>query len=163
MPNLHLLGIIDEDFINYKVPSMVLEFPICDFKCNKDAGKIVCQNMNSVKDKWIRIDIATLCNRYINNPISKAIVCQGLEPFDSFDELQHLIYALRIFYKCEDDIVIYTGYDYREIYHKVDKLAHMFKNIVIKYGRYIPDCQSHYDEVLGVYLASDNQYAERIS
>ena len=28
-----LKGIIDEDFVNYKVPCMVLEFPYCDFKC----------------------------------------------------------------------------------------------------------------------------------
>ena len=37
-----------------------------------------------------------------------------------------------------------------------------FKNIIIKYGRYIPDQEPHYDEVLGVNLASDNQYAERL-
>jgi len=37
------------------------------------------------------------------------------------------------------------------------------KNIIIKYGRFIPDKEKHYDEVLGIYLASDNQYAERIS
>ena len=37
------------------------------------------------------------------------------------------------------------------------------ENIIVKYGRYIPDQEKHYDEVLGVYLASNNQYAERIS
>jgi hypothetical protein len=37
-----------------------------------------------------------------------------------------------------------------------------YKNIIIKYGRYIPNQTPHYDEVLGVYLASDNQYAVRI-
>jgi hypothetical protein len=36
-------------------------------------------------------------------------------------------------------------------------------NIIIKYGRFIPNHQPHYDEILGVKLASDNQYAERIS
>ena len=25
-------GIIDEDFVNYKKPSMVIEFPYCDLK-----------------------------------------------------------------------------------------------------------------------------------
>ena len=35
--------------------------------------------------------------------------------------------------------------------------------IIIKYGRFIPNQQKHYDEILGVYLASDNQYAEKIS
>ena len=28
-------GLIDEDFINYKKPSMVIEFPYCNFKCDK--------------------------------------------------------------------------------------------------------------------------------
>ena len=33
--------------------------------------------------------------------------------------------------------------------------------VVVKYGRFVPDCQPHYDEVLGVNLSSDNQYAKR--
>jgi hypothetical protein len=37
-----------------------------------------------------------------------------------------------------------------------------YKNVIIKYGRYIPNQTPHYDEVLGVNLASDNQYAERL-
>jgi hypothetical protein len=37
-----------------------------------------------------------------------------------------------------------------------------FDNIIIKYGRYIPGQEKHFDETLGVYLASDNQYAERL-
>ena len=36
-------------------------------------------------------------------------------------------------------------------------------NIIIKFGRFIPNQQSHYDAVLGIKLASSNQYAERIS
>ena len=39
-----LKGLIDEDFINYKKPSMVLEFPYCTFKCDKECGRQVCQN-----------------------------------------------------------------------------------------------------------------------
>ena len=38
-----------------------------------------------------------------------------------------------------------------------------YPNIVVKYGRYIPNSESHYDEVLGITLASSNQYAEKIS
>ena len=37
-----------------------------------------------------------------------------------------------------------------------------YDNIIIKFGRYIPNQQSHFDIVLGVNLASDNQYAERL-
>ena len=39
----------------------------------------------------------------------------------------------------------------------------MFKNIIIKFGRYIPNRNNKYDEILGVTLASDNQFAEKIS
>ena len=48
------------------------------------------------------------------------------------------------------------------IINKVCLLSN-YKNIIIKYGRYITNQEKHYDEVLGVYLASENQYAERIS
>ena len=85
---------------------------------------------------------------------------QGLEPFDSWDDLIGLVKQLRE--STDDDIVIYTGYYKEEIADKVALLS-KYKNIVIKYGRYIPRQEKHYDDVLGVYLASSNQYAERIS
>ena len=59
-----------------------------------------------------------------------------------------------------DDIVIYTGYYKEEIIDKVN-LLNQLGNIVIKYGRYIPNQEKHYDGILGVNLASNNQYAER--
>lgn len=101
-----------------------------------------------------------LIERYMNNPITSAIVCGGLEPFDSWDDLQELVYRLRL--NTNDDIVIYTGYEYKEINYAVDWLT-QFPNIIIKFGRFIPNQQPHYDEILGVKLASDNQYAEVIS
>jgi hypothetical protein len=39
----------------------------------------------------------------------------------------------------------------------------MFDNIIVKFGRFIPDDEKRFDEVLGVELASHNQYAEVIS
>ena len=39
----------------------------------------------------------------------------------------------------------------------------LYPNIVIKYGRYIPNINSTYDNELGVTLASENQYAIRES
>ena len=158
-----LKGIIDEDFVNYKVPSMTLMFPYCDFKCDKECGQNICQNSQLSKAPDINISCNKIIERYISNPITKALVFQGLEPIDSFLDVLDFIMLLRVKYKCNDDVVIYTGYDYREIYHEVDKLANYFDNIIIKYGRYIPNQESHYDEVLGVMLASDNQYAEKIS
>ena len=154
---IHLKGIIDEDFVNYRVPSMVLEFPYCSFKC----GKSVCQNAKIANENVISSDIKTLCSRYVSNFITDAIVCQGLEPLDSFDELVDFISYLREKFNCFDDVVIYTGYNKDEILDKIEVLKR-FENIVVKYGRYVPDQEAHLDEVLGVKLASDNQYAERI-
>jgi hypothetical protein len=87
-------------------------------------------------------------------------VLGGLEPFDSWDDLFKLIRAIRS--QTDDDIVIYTGYNKNEIINKTALLL-PFENIIIKYGRFIPNQEPHYDDVLGVYLQSDNQYAERIS
>ena len=154
-----LKGIIDEDFINYKKPSMTLMFPHCTFKCG---GAEVCQNSKLVNSKDIEIDSYNICRRYLSNDITDAIVLQGLEPFDSWDDLKELIIALRIHFDCLDDIVIYTGYNKGEIEEQIDWLSG-FSNIIIKFGRYIPGQEKHFDEVLGVYLASDNQYAERIT
>lgn len=38
-----------------------------------------------------------------------------------------------------------------------------YKNIIVKFGRYIPNQKKHFDPVLGVELASDNQHAEKLS
>ena len=90
-------GIIDEDFINYKKPSMYIAFPKCSFKCDKECGRAICQNSALVKEKDIEISINKIINRYVNNPITKSIVCGGLEPLDSWDDLQCLIINLRYF------------------------------------------------------------------
>ena len=37
-----------------------------------------------------------------------------------------------------------------------------YKNIIMKFGRYIPNKKKHYDPVLGVYLASNNQFGEKL-
>lgn len=154
-------GIINEDFVNYKKCSMTIMFPYCSFKCEKECGKQVCQNSKLAKSPEIEIFISNIIKRYKNNIYSESIVCQGLEPFDSWTDLQTLIINLRssdIF----DDIVIYTGYKEDEISDKVDWLKH-WNNIIIKFGRYVPGEEKHYDEVLGVELASNNQYAKKIS
>ena len=157
-----LKGIIDEDFVNYKVPSMTLMFPHCNFKCDKEYGQPLCQNSQLILEPDIVIDIASVCKRYIQNPITHAIICQGMEPFDSYKELIHLVYELRIRNNCDDPIVIYTGYNKQEITDKLVTLS-LYSNIIIKFGRYVPNKKTRYDEVLGVKLASDNQYAEKIS
>ena len=155
-------GLIDEDFINYKKPAMIIEFPYCTFKCDKECGQSVCQNSDLVNEPNIEIDYDKLLTRYINNPITKAVVMQGLEPFDSPSDVMNLILWLRVKYKCSDDIVIYTGYKKEEINWFI-KYIEQYENIIIKYGRYIPNQEPHLDSILGVKLSSDNQYAEKIS
>lgn len=152
--------IVDEDFTNYKKPSMFICAPRCTMKC----GEGVCQNSPWLKMPDIEMDNFDIINRYENNSLTKAIVIGGLESLDLWDDLCKFIIDFRTDYHPgrDDDIVIYTGYNKEEIKDKIDILWH-FGNIIIKFGRYIPGQQPHYDEILGVNLASDNQYAEIIS
>ena len=152
-------NIIDEDFINFKFPSMTIEMPFCTFKCDKECGINVCQNSALVKEPNIEILTEKLITRYLNNPITKAIVFQGLEPFDSWDELYKFCKIFRE--NSQDIIVIYTGYNKEEILMQIQQLSSL-GNIIIKFGRFIPNRPHKFDEVLGVELASDNQYAKFI-
>jgi hypothetical protein len=158
-----LKGIINEDFINYKKPCMTLEFPICKgFKCDKFNGKQVCQNSTLATEPNIEISADQIIQHYLNNPITEVICCQGLEPLDSMSDLMLFIHTIRNIYLCHDSIIIYTGYNKEEISDKIE-LLQRFDNIIIKFGRFIMNRPSRYDELLGVTLASDNQYAEQIS
>ena len=156
---MKVIDIIEEDFVNYKKPCMTIMMPYCTFKCDKECGEQVCQNSDLASAPKKDIAKKKIINMYLSNPISEAIVFQGLEPFDSFYEILGLIKKFRE--KCNDDIVIYTGYKKEEIQWFLTFFKN-FDNIIIKFGRYIPNQEKHYDEVLGVYLASDNQYAERL-
>lgn len=149
-----------EDFSNYKLPSMFIIFPMCDWKCDRECEKRVCQNGSLAKAPIKDVDVDVLIEKYLSNPISKAVVCGGLEPLDSWSDL--LLFIEKFREKSQDDIVIYTGYYREEITDKVNVLK-QHKNIIMKFGRFVPSQQKHYDGVLGVYLASDNQHAEVIS
>ena len=151
----------DEDFVNYKKPSMFIGFPTCSWKCEKECGVRCCQNGALASMKNFDISVRDISDRYLSNLITSAIVCGGLEPLDSFGDLQELILSIRES-GCLDDIVIYTGYNPQEIDNKISILK-KYKNIIIKFGRFIPNQNPHFDEVLGVNLASDNQYAVKIS
>jgi len=162
MMGITIKEIRDEDFTSYKKPSMMIGFPSCTWKCERECGMRVCQNSALAQAPDKLIGVKTIVNRYLNNPITSAIVMAGLEPFDSEDDLLTLIAYFRV--STDDDIVIYTGYTEEEVQTKptYESLLN-YKNIIIKFGRYIPGQKSHYDEVLGVNLASDNQYAKIIS
>lgn len=148
----------DEDFTSYKKPAMVIGFPTCNWKC----GKELCQNSSLAKAPNIDIKVDTLVERYINNPITCAVICAGLEPMDSFEDLWRFIFHLRV-KGCNDEVIIYTGYYKNEIPEEYLKRLSIVPNIIVKWGRFIPNQQSHFDRILGIGLASDNQFAERIS
>lgn len=133
--------------------------PKCDFKCDKECGSQVCQNSDLARQPDIKVDAIKIVKQYVSNPITEAIIFQGLEPF--YDE-DLLLWVNLIRTYTHDDIVIYTGFYKEEITPYLTALK-KYDNIIIKYGRFIPNKESHYDPVLGVKLASPNQYAERLS
>ena len=152
----------DEDFVNYKKPSMFIVMPFCSFKCDKENGCLMCQNSSLVHEPTHEVKTNTLIERYIDNPITKAIVFGGLEPFDSSEELYEFIDLAREWYGVLDDIVIYTGYTEQELENnKYFNYIIEYPNIIIKFGRFRPNQIPHYNQILGINLASDNQYAKR--
>ena len=156
-------GIIDTDFVNYKIPCMTIEAPVCkNFKCDKECGMPVCQNSALASAQTYTYNNSDIIQLYQQNPIVKAICFQGLEPFDTFDDLYDFIFEFRNCFLIKDEIVIYTGYNKDEIQNQLTQLK-QFSNIIVKFGRYIPNQESHYDSILGVKLASPNQFAERIN
>ena len=167
---MKIRGLIDEDVVNYKKTSMYIAFPTCTFKCEKEQGCKFCQNSRLIEQPIIEITAEDLCLRYLTNPLTSAIVCAGLEPFDSKFDMLTFIDCLRYKHENEDDIVIYTGYTEQELEDEnnseinfIYKTLKNYSNIYIKFGRFIPNQETHYDEVLGVNLASDNQYAKKVS
>lgn len=159
---MHLKGITDEDFVNYKLPSMFIATTYCSFKCEKENGVRCCQNSALVSQPIIEVDDDELIKRYSSNDITKAIVFGGLEPFDQSLELLSFIAKLRTKYNIHDPVVIYTGFDEIEVAEDL-KALRMFDNIVVKFGRYKINRKPHFDDVLGIELASDNQYGKVIS
>ena len=152
---------IDEDFVQYKKPVMFIGTCFCNWKCctEQNLDKTFCQNSSLAKSPIREVDNEVLIERYLDNPITKAIVFGGLEPFEQFKEIYDFINDFRE--ESEDEVVIYTGYNLEEIKDKIMELKD-FENVIIKFGRYIPNDENKFDEILGVKLASKNQYAMRL-
>ena len=155
--------VIDADFVNYKEATFIIYAGIsCTFKCCKD-NPALCHNSPLYNQPKINCSISDLINRYDNQTISHTITFQGLECLDNLKQILWFIYYFRQAH--DDTVIIWTGYTKEEcedlIYLFKNKMN--FSNIIIKYGRYIPNQEPHYDSILGVNLASDNQYAEKIS
>lgn len=155
--------IVDENFQDYKKASMLIATEKCDFKCFKELGLSpdICQNMSITKKPGITVSFDSILKRYKSNPITKAVVIGGLEPILQIGEVCGLIKYFRE-NGCTDEFVIYTGYYKEEIPDKILELK-QFKNIIVKFGRFIPNSKKIFDKILGIYLSSDNQYAEKLS
>ena len=174
---INVRDIIYEDFVNYKKASMLIAMPNCNMKCNIEAGCEVCHNKKLLEVPIVRINEIDLIKHYINNRITHAVVFQGMEPlYNSPDDerlFRHKVnpYKVGLFahklrqFGCNDDVVIYTGFTEEELLtdNAIEVLKELVgRNLIIKFGRYLPGHEPHFDSVLGVDLASDNQYAKQI-
>ena len=160
---MRISNLKDEDFVNYKKPSLFIGTCFCNWKCCDEAGisREVCQNYQLHNSKQHDLTFEQIYRRYINNPLTSAIVIGGLEPILQSEEVIGLIKYFRE-HNCHDDFVIYTGYYEEEIQSIIDTLKE-YDNIIFKFGRFKPNQEKHWDEVLGVYLISNNQYGKKIS
>ncbi len=153
---MRVKSIIWEDTVNYRKPSLFIGTARCSFKCRG------CQNrpLSAIPD--IIINDGDLIDRYLGNTLTEAIVLGGLEPLDQMDEIVAFCTALNQ-KKVSDDLVIYTGYTESEAEEKVGRLreANQGRDLIVKYGRYDASRPPAWDELLGVKLISDNQYAVR--
>lgn len=160
---MRIKGIVEEDFLNYKLPSMFIISCECDFKCCTEAGLDVgvCQNAPLAKEPSREISDDVIYAHFSRNPITKAVVIGGMEPFLQFDEVLSVIQTFR---KNGEmcPFVIYTGYYPEEVQEEINRLKHNGE-IIIKFGRFIPNRSKRYDDVLGIELSSDNQFAQCFS
>jgi len=155
-------GVVAEDFVNYKMPSMFITSAVCDWKCctEQNIDTAICQNQPLMQVHEFEASPESLFELFTSNDITKAVVIGGLEPMLQFDEVREVI---RYFREHGENcpFVIYTGYYPFEIEGALGVLQ-SFRPVIVKFGRYRPDLDGRYDEVLGVTLASSNQYAEEI-
>ena len=162
---IELKGIIWEDMVNYKKIGSTFMFPKCDFKCDRENGVQLCQNWELAAAPSQKYDIDELMRLYQIMILPESIILQGLEPLDSPIDIYTVAAAMQR-HDITDDLVIYTGYNKNEnddITNIIDTVSFLTPgSLIVKWGRYLPNQTSHYDEVLGVKLASDNQFGEII-
>lgn len=143
--------LVVEDYIQYKLPSLFIGTSKCSRHC------INCQN-EKLRHTGIEVDNFRLINLYLNNPLTKAITFGGLDPLDTFEEVLSFYEEFRKISR--EPVVIYTGYREEEVSDKIALLVPFGGKLIVKFGAYIEGHERHYDEVLGVWLISDNQYAK---
>ena len=160
---MRVKNIIEDDIVNYRKTSMFIGVCFCDWKCCKEIGADIClcQNSPAYNAKIREYSDEKIVKRYLRAKTMEAIVLGGFEPFwdNSWNEILSFLKCFRSY--TNDDIVIYTGYYKNEVLDKIEQLKEL-GNVIVKFGRYRPNQKPHLDEVLGVKLANDEQYAERI-
>jgi len=146
---------IRETFIDYKKVGLYVSGTKCNLNCK------MCFNDKLKHSPTIKINSLSFVENYIiNNKIIESVIFSGLNWFDTFEDLIRLIQCIRLYSNI--DIVIYTGYKENELLVEIEYLK-KYNNIIVKFGEYIPNDNSIFDETLGVSLSSSNQYAKKIS
>lgn len=154
---------ITEVFQDYKKAALFLGVCFCDWKCCKESGLPLstCQNYSWSNNEIVEVSFDNIVKRIRDNLLTEAVVIGGLEPVLQMDEVVQLISYIRE-QGLKNDIVIYTGYyDYEIDDNTLSTLAKY--NVLMKCGRYIPDKYSYFNNLLGVSLASPNQYVLKLS
>ena len=123
--------IVDEDFTNYKKPAMFIGTISCGGKCCIEAGIPLSVCQN---DGW-----------------------RASAPISIDDEQL----CLRYLNNPLTESIVFGGLEPLEQFDEWIQQLATYGNVIVKFGRYIPNQKHIFDEVLGVELASDNQYAER--
>lgn len=138
---------------NYKKISMYLPLGnSCIWKC-KDCFNKHYKNMK--KEDLLETTTDDIIEEYLANPFVEALIISGLEPFDNFDQIYKFIMDFREV--LDHDIVIYSGYEKREVNDLLVQL-YPFDNIIYKFGRYKPSLPPVFNDDLKITLASENQY-----
>lgn len=155
-------GITDEVFSDYSKISMLIAVPKCTTRCweRLNLSPTICQNHHLHKEPNLNISNKDIIDKYIKNPLTKAVVFGGMDSWDSLDEVIEFIKEFR--QVSEDDCVLYTGKELDIIEKDFDRLKE-FKNIYVKYGHYNPTLEPIVDDLTGVKLASSNQKFVKIS
>ena len=158
--SLDVFTINECDLVNYKDPTFMIASGIsCTFKCERECGERVCQTHPRLKEEVINYTISNAIWRYDRQSLSTSITFQGLEPLDNIIQL---IWFLVEFRKNHNDkVIIWTGYTEDECEPFINLLKELnISNIIIKFGRYVPNKESHFDELLGVILSNPEQYSK---
>lgn len=171
MSKIHLIDVATDNVTDYKETSLFLVFPYCSGKCGEE-----CQNKDLRKKEVKEFNTEDIIKFYQSLDTHNAVVCGGLEPWDSFEELKQLVEDFARSSSVKPvDFVIYTGYDnlikyyfdgrYREVKEDFFDLLQTWinyadpsSNLIIKQGKYdINRKTSWHSDVLGVDLATNNQ------